>query len=91
MKKVIDLNRRELETLSKSLARLTKTYETCSRIKGEYEELIAKLYEDPGTQVKISKAMCELDRRRQVTKIDTFEDTSGRRSDVKAEIGGRVP
>ena len=69
---------------------MAKTVETCVRIKGDYEELIAKLYEDPATQVKISKAMCELDERRQATKTEAVEDTSGSNSDVKAETGGRV-
>ena len=43
---------------------LSKKLETSVRIKGEYEELIAKLFEDKSTQLKINTALKELDRGR---------------------------
>ena len=50
---------------------LSRKLETSVRIKGEYEELIAKLLEDKDAQRKIKTALEELDRGRRPTLMVT--------------------
>ena len=65
MEGVIERYRVDLSALSSNLAQMTKTLDRCMQIKGEYEELIMRLYhQDADIQAKVMTAMQEIDKRR---------------------------